>query len=313
MKIAAWSKLNLFLAIGNQRADGYHELTSIFQTISLHDDLLLDSHTDESLRDSFSECDFQVFWDSDFPEAEPLGWDAQNTLYRAVVHLMRVQRSPLGKRIRLIKRIPTRSGLGGGSADAGALIRHFGRLWGISEDRQIQIARTIGSDVPFFLKGGTALVQGTGERVTAMPSLPPFPVLLVRPPIGLATSDMYRRLDQWRAVQRDVFLDANDEGKTALDTHQQLCQQKPIACRNDFFPALCGIDPVLDRWNPQWEAFHHPNLLAKGMTGSGSVFFAVFHTCVPFDHIQGLRADWQKQGCWSTAARFLSEEDIDLL
>ena len=313
MKIAAWSKLNLFLAIGNQHPDGYHELTSVFQTISLHDDLLLDSHTDAFSRNSCSEGDFQIIYDSNYPEVEPLAWDAQNTLYRTVVHLTHDQKSFLSMRIRLIKRIPTRSGLGGGSADAGALIRHFGKLWALSEDRQIQIARTIGSDVPFFLKGGTALVQGTGERVTALSPLPSFPVLLVRPSISLSTSDMYRRLDQWRAAQREVFLDAKDEEKKALDTYLQLRQQKPARCRNDFLPTLHGIHPVLDRWIPQWEAFHHPDLLAKGMTGSGSVFFAVFHTRAPFDQIQGLQADWQSQGYWSSAARFLSEEDIDLL
>lgn len=175
------AKLNLFLAVGPPDPSGYHPLRSVFQSVSLADRLVVEAGV---TKDAFL-CD-----DAAVP--------AENTLTKAL-RLFREYVDVPEVRIALEKRIPAQSGLGGGSADAGRLIAILHELSGLRlSDRELrEIAGAVGSDVPFFLVGGRARIEGYGERVTPLDDPDPLPwYVIVRPPYGCSTPEMYRALDR---------------------------------------------------------------------------------------------------------------------
>ena len=151
----AYAKLNLTLEVIRKRADGYHDLATILQTVDLHDTL------------EFSEDDGIEFECSD----ASIGGD-DNLVVRSAELLRKVAGDGRGARISLRKRIPVAAGLGGGSADAAAALRGLNRLWelGLSENELIEIASEVGSDVPFLISGGTALTSGRGEKLERLPA-----------------------------------------------------------------------------------------------------------------------------------------------
>ena len=151
----AYAKLNLTLEVIRKREDGYHDLASIIQTVQLHDVL------------EFSDSETIDFECSD----ETLAGD-DNLVLQAAETLQKVARVRQGAKINLNKRIPVSAGLGGGSADAAATLRGLNRLWnlGLSETELVEIATEVGSDVPFLVCGGTAIVSGRGERLERLPA-----------------------------------------------------------------------------------------------------------------------------------------------
>jgi len=176
------AKLNLFLAVGPPDASGYHPLRSVFQSISLADRLKLET----GVAASEFLCN-----DPTVPK--------ENTLTKAL-RLFREYTEVPDVRITLDKRIPAQSGLGGGSSDAGRLIAILHEITGrrLSEREHREIAGAVGSDVPFFLVGGRAQIEGYGERVTPLDDPDPLPwYVVVRPPFGCSTPEMYRALDQY--------------------------------------------------------------------------------------------------------------------
>ncbi len=151
----AYAKLNLTLEVIRKREDGYHDLASIIQTVQLHDVL------------EFSDSETIDFECSD----ETLAGD-DNLVLQAAETLQKVAGVRQGAKINLNKRIPVSAGLGGGSADAAATLRGLNRLWnlGLSETELVEIATEVGSDVPFLVCGGTAIVSGRGERLERLPA-----------------------------------------------------------------------------------------------------------------------------------------------
>ena len=149
------AKVNLTLEVLGKRDDGYHEIASVMQAVSLFDTLTL----------SLAE-DVQLI--ADVPE---LG-TRDNLVYRAAELIKRVKRVDEGVEIRLNKGIPIAAGMGGGSSDAAATLLGLNLLWGLSLDtKELEgLAAQLGSDVPFFLSGGSALAEGRGERITPLPA-----------------------------------------------------------------------------------------------------------------------------------------------
>lgn len=301
---AAWAKLNLSLAIGSRQSNGYHSLVSLFQRISLKDDLSFDPLSDRS------GIEFHVEYDPDLPDKEVLGWDSSNTIYRVaramIAHGIEIPSGRFG----LFKRIPMKSGLGGGSSDAAAFIRMIHKTHPIPQTIQRQLAQNAGCDAPFFLDGGTAIVSGMGEKIRALPPLPKCPVLLVRPERGFSTPVMYARLDQYRMTSRIEFDHFIDESK-AMELYGRLMRQRKSAFRNDFLEVVRGLDSETDKWWDVWEGFHDPEMILKGMSGSGSVCFAVFTTQVSGERIDEMRRGWRNRGYWSETAYFSGEDEID--
>jgi len=175
------AKINFFLEIKNKRSDGYHNLETIMQTISLYDKLSFELTKDKI---SFS-CN-----------NKSISPDRNNIVYVAALKVKKHFNIKNGVKIYLKKKIPVGAGLGGGSSDAAATIKTLIKLWRVysSKNEIEQIATKLGADVPFFLTGGTALCKGKGELVTSLKSVAKLRIVLVSPAFSLSTADMYRKI-----------------------------------------------------------------------------------------------------------------------
>jgi 4-diphosphocytidyl-2-C-methyl-D-erythritol kinase len=154
IEINAYAKINLALEILKRRADGFHEIMSIIQTISLYDRLVICAH--ESLKVTMENLDIPA---------------EENLAFKAALVLRELTGCHKGANVLICKRIPLSAGLGGGSSDAAAVLRGLNELWelGLSLKKLERIASNLGSDVPFFIRGGTALIEGRGEKVRPIP------------------------------------------------------------------------------------------------------------------------------------------------
>ena len=183
LRIHAHAKINLYLDVVGKRPDGYHEIETVFHSIGLHDDVIIQKRDEAGIR---LECDH--------PQVPS---DAHNLAYRAAKLL--IDRTPdiRGVEIAIQKRIPVAAGLGGGSADAAAV------LWGMNRLFELNLPRTelmclgaqLGADVPFCLLGGAALGGGIGEILTPLPPLDPAWFILANPGFGIPTAWVYKNLN----------------------------------------------------------------------------------------------------------------------
>ena len=187
VRIPAFAKVNLRLDILGKREDGFHELRTIFQTLTLHDDLVLRASRKPGIA--------LTILGNESLSGEPV---EKNLVYRAVDALRNELGSRGGVSIELKKRIPAGRGLGGGSSDAAAALIGYLRLTGkkLKLERLVEIASSLGADVAFFLFGGRALGIGKGEELYPLPDLPKLPVVVVSPKdIHVPTPDAYRWLE----------------------------------------------------------------------------------------------------------------------
>jgi 4-diphosphocytidyl-2-C-methyl-D-erythritol kinase len=178
----AHAKINLGLEVLGKRPDGFHELRTVYQSIALCD------HLDV----------FPARSGLSFTCSEPALAGEDNLVLRAARALATTHGCKKGARLELHKRVPTQAGLGGGSSDAAVALLGLARLWRLPCDTGslIPIARTLGSDVPFFLLGGTALGVGRGEEVYPLPDCPAMHLVIVQPSrVRTPTAEAYRSLD----------------------------------------------------------------------------------------------------------------------
>ena len=181
MEVFAYAKLNLTFEVLGRRSDGFHQVATIMQTVGLADVLRIEPNPELKV-------------DCEYPGLA----GEQNLAWRAAVELAKVANVEPRARITIEKHIPVGMGLGGGSSDAAAALLGLNRFWdlGMSLDELAAIAAGLGSDVSFFLWGGTALAQGKGEQITRLPPLPPLAVTLVFPDLVIPnkTAAMYSKL-----------------------------------------------------------------------------------------------------------------------
>ena len=264
IRIPAFAKVNLRLDILGKRPDSYHELRTIFQTISLHDELRLRVSRAAGIR--------LTIQGNDRLSREPV---RKNLVYAAVDALRRELGIRSGVEIDLWKNIPAGRGLGGGSSDAAAALRGYLQLTRkkISDARLIEIAASLGADVPFFLFGGRALGIGRGDEIYPLPDIPKLSLLVVSPRnIHVPTPDAYRWL---KAPALTKIRSASKLWKFCA-----LCWSLPTMAgaqgsglSNDF------ERPVFQR-HPRLAAIKRA-LLQRGATeaslaGSGSAVFGIF-------------------------------------
>jgi 4-diphosphocytidyl-2-C-methyl-D-erythritol kinase len=183
VRVAAPAKINLFLHVTRKRPDGYHDLQSLVAFADVGDVVTLERGPALS---------FAI----DGPFAQGLEAEADNLVLRAARTLAERRPALAGARIRLTKNLPVASGIGGGSADAAAALRGLLALYGESlpKDELLALAASLGSDIPVCVASQTAWMEGRGEIVTPLPSLPPAHIVLVNPGISVATADVFRRL-----------------------------------------------------------------------------------------------------------------------
>ena len=181
----AFAKVNLTLDVLGKREDGYHDLQSVMQTLSIRDDVEIDVGTGKPWSLSCSR--------EDLPQDERnLAWKA------AKVFCEQLKIDPQGLAIRITKRIPSEAGLGGGSADAAAVLRALNRAYDapLSIPALCELGAQVGSDVPFCVMGGTAIVEGRGELLTKLPPAPEFFLVICKPDFSVSTPELYRKLDE---------------------------------------------------------------------------------------------------------------------
>ncbi|HHU75573.1 MAG TPA: 4-(cytidine 5'-diphospho)-2-C-methyl-D-erythritol kinase [Firmicutes bacterium] len=186
------AKINLTLEVLGRRPDGFHELETIMQELRLADELYLDDLPGGKIE---LECDHPL-----------LPVDGGNLAYRAAACFQEKYAPGKGVRITLKKRIPLAAGLGGGSSNAAAVLKGLRTVWGVPlEEKQLmEMAATLGSDVSFFLRGGTALATGRGEKINPLPPFPRVKVLLVSPAnFFLSAGEVYGALDLHKLVRKN--------------------------------------------------------------------------------------------------------------
>jgi 4-diphosphocytidyl-2-C-methyl-D-erythritol kinase len=257
IRVPAFAKVNLRLEILGPRADGYHELRTIYQSVTLHDSLRL-ALTKER------EIDLRVKGDSSLAAAPA----RENLVWRALSILRNELKLRQGIRAELEKRIPAGRGLGGGSSDAAAALAGLLRLSGrrIAPERLMEIASGLGADVPFFLSGGRALGISRGDEIYPLPELPRQTILIVSPrDLGVVTREAYGWLDRGLTMQAAM---------PRLWSFCALCwSPSGSALRNDFEAAVFLRHSRLGRIKRK--------LLEQGaadasLAGSGSAVFGVF-------------------------------------
>lgn len=185
IRLRAFAKVNYALEVRGLRGDGYHEISTVLQSISLADEVEI-----EHARKGF---DLTIE-----PGGTETGPPEENTVYRAWARLSELSGEELPVKIRLRKRVPAGAGLGGGSADAAATLvglnETFGLGLGVAELRKVGLR--IGADVPFCVGGGTALGEGIGEVLSPIPPPPPHHLVVARPEVGAETAHVYRAYDE---------------------------------------------------------------------------------------------------------------------
>lgn len=251
----AYAKLNLTLDVLDKRDDGYHDIKSIMQTVSIRDDIEIDLGTGKPWKLSCSD--------------ERVPTDKRNLAWKAAVAFFdRIKEDPQGLEIRITKRIPMEAGMGGGSADAAAVLRALNKHYGnpMSILALAELGATVGSDVPFCVIGGTAMVEGRGEHVRKLPDMPDCVFVICKPDFSSSTPELYQKLDQQVIGKRPD----NDLVESALLTGDLLKIAQNV--HNVFDPVVTAEHLEL---NYIKSIFNSYGSLGQQMTGSGSAVFAI--------------------------------------
>lgn len=267
LSLNAPAKINLFLRILRKRTDGFHELSSLFQTVSLMDRLDFWQLPED---DAEPLCSMEVTPDS--LGAELIPTDESNLVMRALQ--LFAERTGEKRRVhcRLHKSVPAQGGLGGGSCDAATALHAANRLAGfpVAESELIEWGGELGSDVSFFLSRGTAMCTGRGELIEPLPPLPPCSVWLVKPKAGLSTPTVFKAL----GLQPGEELDGPDPANLlAAFVGEPGAGTVPLsAFVNDLEPPAYSEMPLLQQMRDELRGYGFDAVM---MSGSGSTVFCV--------------------------------------
>lgn len=251
----AFAKLNLTLDVLGKREDGYHDLQSVMQTISIRDDIEIDVGTGKPWKLLCS--------------VEGIPTDERNLAWKAAkVFCEALQKDPGGLEIRINKRIPSGAGMGGGSADAAAVLRALNRHYGepLSIMALAELGAEVGSDVPFCVLCGTAMVEGRGERLRKLPDMPDCIFVVCKPDFSVSTPELYRKIDEV-AIPKHPDNRAMESALLAGDLEK--------VAENVFNV----FDPVVTEEHLELNyiksIFNTYGSINQQMTGSGSAVFAI--------------------------------------
>ena len=276
LSLIAPAKVNLALEVLGRRTDGFHDIETVLTTLSLHDTVRLErAETIEVRLDGPQHAGIDP--------ADDLGGRAARALAAAAD-----ADGALGARITITKRIPHAAGLGGGSSDAAAVLRGLNVLWGLDwpVERLEQVAAELGSDVPFFLHGGTARCHGRGERVQPLRDLRPLRLLLILPPVPPAPEKTKRR---YAALQPGDMSD----GKRVFRLSQRIARGAPPPT-NDL---VNTFEAVVERTESELVA-HYARYARTGiprfhLCGAGPAIYCFVHEHA---RVRDLRAELEAVG-----------------
>jgi len=257
LSLRAPAKINWFITVLGKRDDGYHEILSVMQSVGLYDELLM-SNADT----------IEVVSDVAIPIED-------NLVYRAAILLKRRTSYSKGAKIILRKKIPLSAGLGGGSSDGACTLLGLKKLWGLdlSNGELSSIGAEVGSDVPFFLNGPTAFVEGRGERVTPLEVNSSITFLLVKPPVFVSTAWVYDCFDRLyisgltrKSFDIKLFCEALKERDFALLS---------TMVHNDLEWVVIERYPEVGEMK---ERLLEKGAVVSAMSGSGPTVFGVFES-----------------------------------
>ncbi len=281
VSVVAPAKVNLYLGVGAQADDGYHEVTTIMHALELHDEITIAEAPELSI-----EC------------APDLGIPAERNLaYRAATELADALGHEAAFAIRVTKRIPHAAGLGGGSSDAAAVIAGLAHVWGVDklDPRCLAVAARLGADVPFFLYGGAALMTGRGDEISQALPARDFALVLVRPDVPASTAEVYRAFDASpsSAAGHAAVVEALMAGDAAL-LGERLA--------NNLSEAACAVAPPVAEvlgWLSRQQG-----VLGAQVSGSGSAVFGVVGSAEIAEHIAREAAG---RGWWATPTKLSAQ------
>jgi 4-diphosphocytidyl-2-C-methyl-D-erythritol kinase len=296
--VRAFAKINLTLDVFSKRADGYHSMASVMQVISLHDTLTLTRRQEPGLG-----------FTCDAPAGAEIPADATNLVYRAARSALKAaeetgHRIEGGVNLHLIKRIPAQAGLGGGSSDAAATLLGMNALLALALPASTlhACAAALGSDVPFFLMGGTATARGRGENLTALPDAPSCSLIVVKPEESVSTGWAYDQLDAIPERASHRATGRLEQALRADDRDRLLAFQS-----NDFEQPVFAHFPRL--------AWLHDELMMAGaltahLCGSGAALYGIAR-----DTVSAQRVAERLQGRYPyvAVARSLTRAESDPL
>ena len=251
----AFAKLNLTLDVLDKRPDGYHDIKSVMQTISLRDDVEIDIGTGKPWS---LQCTMKGI-----PTDETnLAWKA------AKLYFDTIGKDPDGLEIRILKRIPAQAGLGGGSADAAAVLRALNRHYNapLSLPALAELGAQVGSDVPFCVLCGTAMVEGRGERIRKLPDMPDCIFVICKPDFPVSTPELYAKIDEKVIANRP-----NHQAMESALLAGDLVQVVNNVC-NVFDPIVTEEHLELNYIKSVMNSYDG---VGMQMTGSGSAVFAI--------------------------------------
>jgi 4-diphosphocytidyl-2-C-methyl-D-erythritol kinase len=254
--LPAFAKINLGLRVLGRRADGYHEISTVFQTITLHDRLTFQTRPDERLA---LDCT-----DTEIPA------DSSNLVMRAAGALRERYGLRRGARVELEKVIPAGGGLGGGSSDAAVTLLALASLWGIEAGRRelTEIGARLGADVPFFFAGGTALGTGTGTNIRPLEDVPKMHLVVVTPGVRVSTLEAYKALGAPALTKPDTVVNLF-VSRTEADFPDSLCD----VMSNDFEAVVVRLHPEIGRAR---DTLTKAGARRAMLSGSGSSVYGVF-------------------------------------
>lgn len=286
IQISAYAKINLFLAVGDLRPDGFHDILTVMRRTTLCDEVTVETVADGKQRISLT-----VLGDSSLPT------DGRNLVYRAAEKYLLKSGIKDSVRLTLEKRIPVGAGLGGGSADAAAALRALERIYGaLSKDEILEIATGLGSDVPFCIFGWTAICEGRGEIITPVTDKREMHLVIAMKEGSISTPDAFRRLDETRG-EGNSDKEKTSEYLSSLLKYLSGEERLPTKLYNSFENALGDAEGgVLDLKKKMKE---HGARLAL-TSGSGPSVFGIFpdrdsaEICVSALRAEGVRAYYSK-------------------
>ncbi len=248
------AKINLTLDILGKRYDGYHFVKTIMQTIAVFDKIVVEPNQEDTIR---------IFCDT-----EGIPCDSKNLVYKAAIAFFEhIQMQPQGIDIHIDKSIPAMAGLAGGSSDAAGMIVALNEMLNtnLSEDTLCEIAEKIGADVPFCIKGGTAVAEGVGDIITQIPDIPECYILVVKPDINISTPEAYAKFDMLEFAKSSKF-----EDMVAAIATQNLEEMSALLFNALEYAADC--DEINDIKNQMLNC----GAMGALMSGSGSAVYGIF-------------------------------------
>jgi|Deesub1362A_J573_1020465.scaffolds.fasta_scaffold00101_27 4-diphosphocytidyl-2-C-methyl-D-erythritol kinase len=250
MRLLALAKINLGLEVLGQRRDGYHELRTLFQSISLADEIEITERTDG-----------RIYVSGDDPS---ISWGEDNLIFQAALKMQKMSTSTRGVEVRVKKRIPPGSGLGGGSSDAAVILMALNLLWKLRLplEELTRIGQQLGADVPYFFHGGLCLGEGRGDFLQPLPDMAERAVLLVLPRWTISTRWVFQHLvvtltSAAKVSKINQFLKDNNLAVLANELEETVFSR---------YPQLRKIK----------EAISETEAELSSMSGSGSVIYGLF-------------------------------------